>query len=74
MAAKKSGKKSSAPKAPKAAKAAKATPSKPAKAPEPKCPTPEEIGARAHQIWVDEGRPEGKSVEHWLRAERELSG
>ncbi|MBF0325700.1 MAG: DUF2934 domain-containing protein [Alphaproteobacteria bacterium] len=23
----------------------------------------------AHQIWEDEGRPEGREDEHWLRAE-----
>ncbi len=29
------------------------------------------IPERAYQIWEQEGRPEGKSLEHWLRAERE---
>ena len=32
----------------------------------------EEIRKRAHQIWEDEGRPEGKDSEHWDRAAREL--
>ncbi len=32
----------------------------------------EEIGARAYLIWVEEGQPEGKSEEHWFRAEREI--
>lgn len=25
------------------------------------------------QIWEEEGRPEGRALEHWLRAENELS-
>ena len=32
----------------------------------------EEIRKRAHQIWEEEGRPEGKDSEHWDRAAREL--
>jgi hypothetical protein len=28
---------------------------------------------RAHEIWEREGRPEGKSEEHWFRAEAEIS-
>jgi hypothetical protein len=35
-------------------------------------PTSEEISERARAIWKDEGCPEGRDVEHWLRAEREL--
>lgn len=34
--------------------------------------THEEIEKRAHDIWQDCGRPEGKETEHWLRAESEL--
>jgi Protein of unknown function (DUF2934) len=30
------------------------------------------IRERAFAIWEEEGRPEGKSVAHWLRAEAEL--
>jgi hypothetical protein len=30
------------------------------------------IGDRAYRIWLDEGRPEGKHLEHWLRAKREV--
>jgi Protein of unknown function (DUF2934) len=33
----------------------------------------EEIRARAHAIWEEEGRPEGKSEEHWQRACREIA-
>ncbi|MFN2507605.1 MAG: DUF2934 domain-containing protein [Chthoniobacterales bacterium] len=30
------------------------------------------ITARAQEIWEEEGRPEGRAEEHWLRAEAEL--
>jgi hypothetical protein len=43
--------------------------------PSPKrSPTPEEISTRAYEIYLSEGCPEGSSLEHWLRAERELGG
>jgi hypothetical protein len=32
------------------------------------------ISERAFAIWEEEGRPEGKSVVHWLRAEAEIIG
>lgn len=35
-------------------------------------PTDEAIALRAYSLWESEGRPAGKDVEHWLRAEREL--
>ena len=35
-------------------------------------PTHEEIAAFAHRIYETEGRPEGKSLEHWLQAEAQL--
>ncbi|MBT2187552.1 DUF2934 domain-containing protein [Sphingobium nicotianae] len=31
------------------------------------------IRARAHQLWLDEGQPEGRSMAHWDQAEQELS-
>ena len=31
------------------------------------------IAARAQEIWEDEGRPNGRAEEHWLRAEAELA-
>jgi hypothetical protein len=31
------------------------------------------IRARAYAIWEEEGRPDGKDVEHWLRAESEIT-
>ena len=34
--------------------------------------TEEEIKKIAHEIWEQEGRPEGKGVEHYFRAERLL--
>jgi hypothetical protein len=30
------------------------------------------IGRRAHEIWEREGRPEGRSAEHWTQACREI--
>jgi hypothetical protein len=33
----------------------------------------EEISRRAQEIWEDEGRPEGRAEEHWLRAEAEIT-
>jgi Protein of unknown function (DUF2934) len=32
----------------------------------------EKVRERAHRIWVDEGRPHGRDVEHWLRAKWEV--
>lgn len=32
------------------------------------------IRQRAYQIWEEDGRPEGQSLAHWLRAEREITG
>jgi hypothetical protein len=31
------------------------------------------IRQRAHEIWIERGRPEGRDVENWLAAERELA-
>jgi hypothetical protein len=39
----------------------------------PPIPSEEDISERAHLIWEREGRPEGKSEEHWLRAKAELA-
>ena len=30
------------------------------------------IRERAYQIWEEAGRPEGRAVEHWLMAEKEI--
>ena len=35
-------------------------------------PTPSEIAARAHQLWLEEGQPHGSDERHWLQAEQEL--
>jgi hypothetical protein len=32
-----------------------------------------QIQERAYQIWEREGRPDGRSVEHWLQAEAEIA-
>jgi hypothetical protein len=33
-----------------------------------------QIAALAHRYYEEEGRPEGRSHEHWMRAKRELFG
>jgi len=35
-------------------------------------PSQHAIRERAHEIWIEEGKPAGKAVEHWLRAKWEL--
>jgi hypothetical protein len=30
------------------------------------------IRERAYRIWQEEGRPEGRATQHWLRAEAEI--
>jgi hypothetical protein len=32
------------------------------------------IRNRAYELWEAEGRPEGREVDHWLRAAQEVSG
>jgi Protein of unknown function (DUF2934) len=32
----------------------------------------DQIRERAHLIWVDEGRPDGRELDHWMRAKWEL--
>lgn len=32
----------------------------------------ERIRRRAHEIWEEEGRPEGYCEEHWRRAEQDI--
>jgi hypothetical protein len=38
-----------------------------------KKPTHDQIAARAHQLYVQNGRQEGRDMEYWLRAEKELA-
>lgn len=33
-----------------------------------------EIAARAHHYYEEEGRPEGRALEHWMRASEEVHG
>lgn len=33
----------------------------------------EEIARRAHELYVERGREDGRDVEDWVRAEKELS-
>lgn len=32
----------------------------------------ETVRAHAYQIWIREGKPDGKAFDHWLRAKEEL--
>jgi hypothetical protein len=32
------------------------------------------IRERAYHIWVDEGQPHGRELDHWLRARWEVEG
>ncbi len=32
----------------------------------------ERVRKRAHEIWEEEGRPEGREYSHWLRARAEI--
>jgi hypothetical protein len=35
-------------------------------------PREQAVRERAYQIWEAEGRPDGKELDHWLRAEAEV--
>jgi hypothetical protein len=64
-------------KTPPAAKTAAKAPKQAAKArasaeTSSRAPTEAEVKERAHLIWVQEGKPEGREVDHWMRARREL--
>lgn len=39
---------------------------------EVRAPTEADVRKRAHDIWLAEGMPEGREVDHWMRARREL--
>lgn len=41
---------------------------------EVRAPTQFEIAVRAYEIFLERGRQDGRSIEDWLQAERELSG
>jgi hypothetical protein len=34
----------------------------------------DKIRARAHELWVRDGRPDGQHLAHWQQAEAELRG
>lgn len=36
--------------------------------------TPSQIAQRAYELYVQEGRPTNRALDHWLAAERELLG
>ena len=67
----------------KSAKAAASVPAKPAKSAKPvktvaktaptrRAITTDCIAARAHTLWEQAGRPQGRDVEYWLQAEAQL--
>jgi hypothetical protein len=37
-----------------------------------KIPSEQSIRERAYQLWEQDGRPDGRSVDYWLRAARDL--
>jgi hypothetical protein len=52
----------------------KSTRSTPVAKPDIPPPSHDEIVARAHRLWLEAGRPEGRDREHWAEAERQLRG
>ncbi len=34
----------------------------------------QQIRERAHALWEADGRPEGREMDYWLRAEKEVDG
>jgi hypothetical protein len=32
------------------------------------------IAQRAYHLWLAEGRPDGRALEHWMQAQHELQG
>lgn len=42
--------------------------------PEPKAkPSPDEVARIAYEIYLKEGCPQGRDVQHWLQAESQMS-
>lgn len=56
----------------KTAKAARPSATGAARDDSKRVPTEDDVRERAHQIWVAEGMPEGREVDNWMRARREL--
>ena len=40
----------------------------------PAPPTPAQIAALAHELWLERGSPRGSDIDIWLEAERQLTG
>lgn len=55
-------------------KSKNSAPARPVNSPATPPPTQEQIAALAHAIWEDRGRPEGRELDNWLEAERQLKG
>jgi len=39
----------------------------------PSVVSPDKIAARAYEIWEAEGRPEGRDLDHWIKAASEVT-
>jgi len=66
---------SSAPKRivrPKAARTA-SIPATPAASAPALAPSDDSIAARAYQLWLAEGCPDGRALAHWMQAQHELA-
>ena len=37
-------------------------------------PLEHRIRHRAHQLWVDDGQPDGRALDYWLKAQSEVEG
>ena len=37
-------------------------------------PSPDEVARKAYEIYLAEGCPQGRDVQHWLAAENQMSG
>ena len=36
-------------------------------------PKEERVRRRAHQLWIEQGYPSGREIDHWTQAEREIN-
>ena len=57
---------------PMGARASTNTQISPPPSPQPSAAQRDRVAARAYAIWLEAGQPEGRDMEHWLEAERQL--
>jgi hypothetical protein len=36
--------------------------------------SPDQIACLAYEIWQQQGRPQGRELDHWIQAEHQLNG